>query len=88
MTVQVPAADLARAMVEMRKWLDLNGCEPRGFDCRKSGAEVFLFVDFSTGVAAEGFARRFGGESRASASAQRQFARTTKRAARTGPARD
>ena len=30
----------------------------------------FLFVAFSSGVAAEGFARRFGGESGASASVQ------------------
>jgi hypothetical protein len=69
-TVQVPAADLARAMVVMREWLDVNRCEPRRFDCRKRGAQVVLFVDFSTGVAAEGFARRFGGETGAPASAQ------------------
>jgi hypothetical protein len=54
-------------MVAMREWLDLNGSEPTSFDCRMNGAEVVLFVGFSTGVAAEGFARRFGGKSRSSA---------------------
>jgi hypothetical protein len=68
--VQVPAADLAREMVLMREWLDLNRFEPAGFDCRKNGRQVVLSVDFRMGVAAEGFARRFGGESGASASVQ------------------
>ena len=65
-TVQVPAADLARAMVVMREWLDVNRYEPTSFACGTKGAEVVLFVAFSTDVAAEGFARRFGGESRPS----------------------
>jgi hypothetical protein len=69
-TVRVLAADLAREMVLMREWLDLNRCEPSRFDCGKKGAEVVLFVAFSSGIAAEGFARRFGGESGASASVQ------------------
>ena len=77
-TVRVPVADLAPAMVVMREWLDLNGCALTRFDCRKHGAEVVLFVDFSTGVAAERFARRFGGESGASASAQGRFVLTAK----------
>jgi hypothetical protein len=55
-------------MVGMREWLDLNRCEPMRFDCGTNGAEVVLFVGFSTGVAAEGFARRFDGESSSSAS--------------------
>ena len=63
-TVRVPAADLARAMVVMREWLDLNRCEPRRFDCGMKGAEVVLSVDFSTGSAADGFARRFGAKTR------------------------
>jgi hypothetical protein len=66
-TVRVLARDLAREMVLMREWLDRNRCEPTRFDCGKNGAEVVLFVDFSSGIAAEGFARRFGGESGASA---------------------
>ena len=69
-TVRVLAADLAREMVAMREWLDLNRCEPARFDCRKSGTQVVLSVDFRIGVAAEGFARRFGSESGASASFQ------------------
>ena len=48
-TVRVPAADLARAMISMRQWLDLNQCEPARFDCGKNGAEVVLSVAFSTG---------------------------------------
>ena len=35
-TVRVPASDLARAMVLMREWLDLNRCEPTSFDCGTS----------------------------------------------------
>jgi hypothetical protein len=70
-TIRVLAGDLARAMAVMREWLDLNGHEPIAFDCRKREAQVVLSVDFSTGVAAESFAERFGGESRTSASAQR-----------------
>jgi hypothetical protein len=66
-TLRVLARDLAREMVLMREWLDLNRCEPTRFDCGKNGAEVVLFVDFSSGIAAAGFARRFGGESGASA---------------------
>ena len=77
-TVRVPAADLAREMVVMREWLDLNKCEPTRFDCGKNGAEVVLFVAFSSGVAAEGFARCFGGECGASASVQGSFALTAK----------
>jgi hypothetical protein len=73
----MPAADLARAMVLMREWLDLNRCEPTTFDCGTNGAEVVLFVGFSTDGAAKGFARRFGGEHRASPS-QGQFALTAK----------
>jgi hypothetical protein len=69
-TVRVPAADLAREMVLMREWLDLNQCDPTRFDCGKNGAEVVLFVAFSSDIAAEGFARRFGGESAASAYVQ------------------
>jgi hypothetical protein len=65
-------------MVVMREWLDLNGCAPTRFDCRRRGAEVVLFVDFSTGAAAEGFARRFNGQSGASTSAQKRFALTAK----------
>jgi len=61
-TVRVPAADLARAMVVMREWLDLNRCEPTRFDCGMKGA--VLSVDFSTGSAADGFARRFGAKTR------------------------
>jgi hypothetical protein len=66
-TVRVLARDLAREMVLMREWLDLNRCEPTRFDCGKNGTEVVLFVDFSSGIVAEGFARRFGGESGAPA---------------------
>ena len=66
-TVRVLAADLGREMVLMREWLDLNRWEPSRFDCGKKGAELVLFVAFSSGIAAEGFARRFGGESGASA---------------------
>jgi len=58
----VAAADLGRAMVSMRQWLDLNQCEPIRFDCGKRGAEVVLSVAFSTGGAAEEFARQFGGK--------------------------
>jgi hypothetical protein len=65
-------------MVAMREWLDLNGSEPTSFDCRTNGAEVVLFVGFGTGVAAEGFARRFGGKSHSSAAVQGQFALTAK----------
>jgi len=61
-TVRVLAANLARKMVLMREWLDLNRCEPTRFDCGKNGAEVVWFVAFSSDIAAEGFARRFGGE--------------------------
>ena len=68
--VRVLAADLARKMVLMREWLDLNRCEPTRFECGKNGAEVVMFVAFSSGVTAEGFARCFGGESGASASIQ------------------
>jgi hypothetical protein len=67
-TVRVPAADLARAMVVMREWLNLHRCEPTSFDCGTNGAEVALLVGFSTGGAAKGFARRFGGETGASSS--------------------
>ena len=49
-------------VVVMREWLDFNRCEPSRFDCGRNGTEVVLFVGFSAGVAAEGFARRFGGE--------------------------
>ena len=76
-TVRVPAPDLARAMVLMREWLDLNRCEPTSFDCGTNGAEVTLSVGFSTGGAAKGFARRFGCEHRASPS-QGQVALTPK----------
>jgi hypothetical protein len=69
-TVRVLARDLAREMVLMREWLDLNRCEPIRFDCGKNGAEVVLFVAFGSGLAAEGFARRFSSESGASASIQ------------------
>ena len=70
MTVRVLAANLARKMVLMHEWLNLNRCEPTRFDCGKNGAEVVLFVDFSSALAAEGFARRFGGKSGASAYVQ------------------
>ena len=76
-TVRVPASDLARAMVLMREWLDLNRCEPTSFDCGTNGAEVALLVGFTTGGAAKEFARRFGGESGASSS-QGRFAFTPK----------
>jgi hypothetical protein len=66
--VRVPAADLARAMVVMREWLDLHRCAPTRFDCGTNGTEVVLFVGFGTGRAAKGFASRFGGERGASAS--------------------
>jgi hypothetical protein len=69
-TVRVLAADLAREMVLMCEWLDLHRCEPTRFDCGKNGAEVVLFVDFSSDIAAEGFAKRFNDESGASASVQ------------------
>jgi hypothetical protein len=62
LTVRVPASDLAREMVVMREWLDFNRYEPSRFDCGRNGTEIVLFVGFSTGVAAEGFARCFGGE--------------------------
>jgi hypothetical protein len=62
LTVRVPASDLARDMVVMREWLDFNKCAPTRFDCGSNGVEIVLFVGFSAGVAAEGFARRFGGE--------------------------
>jgi len=75
-TFRVPAADLARKMVAMREWLDLNGWEPTRFDCRKRGGEVVLLVAFSTGTAAEGFERRFVDESGVSASVQQQSALT------------
>jgi hypothetical protein len=45
---------------------DLNQSEPVRFDCGKSGAEVVLSVAFSTGGAAEEFARQFGGKKGAS----------------------
>jgi len=61
-TVRVPAADLGRAMISMRQWLDLNQCEPTRFYCGKRGAEVVLSVAFSAGEAAEEFARQFGGK--------------------------
>jgi hypothetical protein len=61
-TVRVPAADLARSMISMRQWLDLNQCEPTRFDCGKRGAAVVLSVGFSNGGAAEEFARQFGGK--------------------------
>jgi hypothetical protein len=61
-TVRVPAADLGRAMISMRQWLDLNQFEPTRFDCGKRGAEVVLSVAFCTGGAAEKFARQFGGK--------------------------
>jgi hypothetical protein len=69
-TVRVLARDLARKMVLMREWLDLNRCELTRFDCGKNGEEVVLFVAFSSGLAADGFARRFNDESGASASVQ------------------
>ena len=34
-TVRVLAADLAREMVAMRRWLDRNRYEPTRFDCIK-----------------------------------------------------
>jgi len=40
----------------------LNQGEPARFDCGQSGAEVVLSVAFSTGGAAEEFARQFGGK--------------------------
>src|SRR6516164_9127761 len=61
-TVRVAAADLARAMISMRQWLDLNQCEPARFDCGKSGVDMVLSVAFSSGGAAEEFARQFGGK--------------------------
>jgi hypothetical protein len=61
-TVRVPTADLSRAMISMRQWLDLNQCEPTRFDCGKRGAHVVLSVAFSTGGAAQEFARQFGGK--------------------------
>jgi hypothetical protein len=39
-TVRVPTADPARAMVLMREWLDLNRCEPTTFDCEEAGFEL------------------------------------------------
>ena len=61
-TVRVPAADLARAMISMRQWLDLNHCEPARFDCGKCGADVVRSVAFSAGGATEEFASQFGGK--------------------------
>ena len=55
-TVRLPAADLARAMISMRQWLDLNHCEPARFDCGKRGADVVRSVAFSAGGATEEFA--------------------------------
>ena len=75
--VRVPAADLARAMVVMREWLNLHRCEPTRFDCGTNGTEMVLLVGFGTGGAARGFARRFGGEREALAS-QGPFAVTAK----------
>jgi hypothetical protein len=49
-------------MISMRQWLDLNQWEPTRFDCGKRGADVVLSVAFSTGGAAEEFARQFGGK--------------------------
>jgi hypothetical protein len=65
-------------MIVMREWLDLNGCEPAGFECRKSGSDAVLFVDFSTGAAAQAFQRHFGGNCGAPASAHGWFAPTAK----------
>ena len=59
-TVRVPAADLAHAMISMRQWFDLNQCEPARFDCGKRGVDVVMSVAFSTGGAAEEFARSSG----------------------------
>jgi len=53
-------------MTSMRQWLDLHQSEPTRFDCGKWGAEVVPSVAFSTGGAAEEFARQFGGKKGAS----------------------
>ena len=58
-TVRVLAADLAREMVVMRRWLDRNRYEPMRFDCNQNGREVILSVDFATDAAAEAFAQSF-----------------------------
>ena len=58
-TVRVLAADLAREMVVMRRWLDRNRYEPMRFDCNQNGREVILSVDFATNAAAEAFAQSF-----------------------------
>jgi len=63
-TVRMPAADLARAMVVMREFLISTNVNQRGSTAVTKGAEVVLSVDFSTGAAADGFARRFGAETR------------------------
>jgi hypothetical protein len=47
-------------MISMRQWLDLNQCEPARFDCGKRGVDVVMSVAFSTGGAAEEFARSSG----------------------------
>ena len=40
-TVRVLAADLAREMVVMRRWLDRNRYEPMRFDCNQNGGRSF-----------------------------------------------
>jgi hypothetical protein len=61
-TVRVLAADLAREMLAMRRWLDRNRYEPTRFDCNQDGSQIILSVGFPTDAAATAFAQCFDGE--------------------------
>jgi hypothetical protein len=61
-TVRVLAADLAREMLAMRRWLDRNRYEPMRFDCNQNGRQIILSVDFALDEAAAAFASHFAAD--------------------------
>jgi len=58
-TVRLNAAEFSAAMITIREWLDANRYEPTRYKYDHHEDAVIVTIDFSTEMAAEGFAARF-----------------------------
>ena len=58
---EIPAADFSDTMTVIAEWLDASGYEPARYKYNHSEDAVVVIVDFSSAVAADAFAMRFGG---------------------------
>jgi len=67
--VRVAAADFAREMGAMRRWIDSNQYEPTRFKYDQDEDAVVIAIDFPTDAAAQAFASGFVGGPATQASA-------------------